>query len=550
MAHQLKDNLVGWCRRLLLLFLVVLLSACSLFESRGDQEKPSSGDFAITKYSGKTLRIVAGSENRELEPIIRDYANNKKLNITIDYLGSLDIMSQLLTGQLEYDAVWPASSIWLTMGDQHRILKHSQTTSISPVVFGIRQSLAKELGFVDKDVYIDDIIKAIKEDKFKFAMTSATQSNSGASAYLGFLTAIASAEGGLTQDQLQDPQIGQQIKDLLAGVNRSSGSSNWLVDLFLQSDYDAMVNYETLIIQANQKLIEANKEPLHLVYPIDGLAISDSPLAYVDHKDPEMEEKFLDFQSYILSDDAQEKIQATGKRSRYGKVSQANEKVFNKDWGIDINRVISPIRWPKAEVIQEALVLYQTQFKKPALTAYVLDYSGSMNGEGYESMMAALEEVLIPENAAANLLQGTSQDVTLVVPFSSEVFDSLQTQGNDQALSELYQSISQLEVGGGTAMYEGINAALELINQEYGSVLDQYSPAVVVLTDGRPNGAMDYGMLESAYQSHNKDIPIFSILFGDSEEDKMKELANLSKARVFDGRKDLIKAFKQVKGYN
>ena len=46
------------------------------------------------------------------------------------------------------------------------------------------------------------------------------------------------------------------------------------------------------------------------------------------------------------------------------------------------------------------------------------------------------------------------------------------------------------------------------------------------------------------------DVPVFSILFGDAEEEQLDELAQLTNARVFDGREDLIGAFRSVKGYN
>ena len=76
------------------------------------------------------------------------------------------------------------------------------------------------------------------------------------------------------------------LRDSLA-VERSSGSSDWLKDLFLKEDYDAMVNYECLIIDANRQLESEGKEPLYIVYPYDGLSIADSPLGYVDHGTPE-----------------------------------------------------------------------------------------------------------------------------------------------------------------------------------------------------------------------------------------------------------------------
>ena len=55
---------------------------------------------------------------------------------------------------------------------------------------------------------------------------------------------------------------------------------------------------------------------------------------------------------------------------------------------------------------------------------------------------------------------------------------------------------------------------------------------------------------KEAYEAWGADIPIFSILYGDADDDQLQELAEYSHARVFDGRKDLTSAFKSVKGYN
>ena len=46
------------------------------------------------------------------------------------------------------------------------------------------------------------------------------------------------------------------------------------------------------------------------------------------------------------------------------------------------------------------------------------------------------------------------------------------------------------------------------------------------------------------------DIPIYSITFGDANEEQLDKIAELTNAKVFDGKTDLLKAFKQVRGYN
>ena len=51
-------------------------------------------------------------------------------------------------------------------------------------------------------------------------------------------------------------------------------------------------------------------------------------------------------------------------------------------------------------------------------------------------------------------------------------------------------------------------------------------------------------------QSFGKDVPVFSIMFGEASADQLKPMAQLTRGRVFDGRKDLIAAFRTAKGYN
>ena len=526
-----------------------ILTSCGI-DKDSSNKSDSTSAFSATYSEKEPLRIVSGSENRELEPIIEEYAKENKENIQVDYLGSLDIMRMLQDGNISYDAVWPASSIWLNLGDSNHILKYAETTSQTPVVFAIKKSLAQSLGFVGKDVKTSEIIDAIRNKKLKFTMTSATQSNSGASAYLGFLNALSKDENGLSSEDLENPKLKEEITALLGGVERSSGSSNWLVDLFLKGDYDAMVNYEQLVIAANNKLIKEGKEPLYIIYPVDGLSISDSPLAFVDKNDSKKEEAFKKFQDYILSDEAQDKIEKTGKRSAFGTVRDANKDVYKKEWGIDLEKTLSPVRFPKADVILKALNTYQSEFKKPSFTIYVLDYSGSMADGGYDQMIRALGEVLIADKARENLLLGTKDDITYVLPFSDDVMAHLMAKGNDQELSDLYTDLeSNYTLQNSTYMYEAIIEALNIIKENKDN-LSSYTPAIVVLTDGMPNGFVDFDGLKDIYERLDYDVPIFGILFGNARREDLEEIAEMSRARVFDGRDDMIKAFQNVKGYN
>ena len=219
--------------------------------------------------------------------------------------------------------------------------------------------------------------------------------------------------------------------------------------------------------------------------------------------------------------------------------------MFRSDWGIQPDRLLSPIRMPSSEVLFECLNLYQTQFRKPSLTVYCLDYSGSMSGEGENQLEEAMAQILIQDNAAQNFLQASSGEINILIPFDSNVRETYMASGNGQEIELLYDDVVNEETGGGTNMYKAAETALEVLSQYD---LSQYTPAVILLTDGMSNGSFDD--FRRAYEEAGMDVPVFSIMFGDADPDQLDDLADFTNARVFDGREDLIGAFRSVKGYN
>lgn len=529
----------------IIIFLAVLgFSACL---GIGGGQTAGTGQEADTVIGNgrQSLRILSGSENQELEPILEDFSRESGIRVEMTYQGSLDIMRVLEQDEIAYDAVWPASSLWLNVGDTGHRVKHGESVSISPVVFGIRQSLAEELGFVGREVSVRDILDAITAGKLKFCMTSATQSNSGASAYIGFLYALLGNPDMITEEDLENEQLQSDIQALLSGVDRSSGSSDWLKDMFLEGGYDAMVNYECLIIQANEELESRGEETLYVVYPYDGLTLADSPLGYVDNGDDDKETAFLELQEYLLSEDVQNEIQRTGRRTGYTGISDENRDVFRTDWGVQPDRVLSTMRMPSTDVLFQALNLYQTDFKKPSLSIYCLDYSGSMSGKGNEQLVAAMEQLLIQENAEKNFLQASKDEVNVLIFFDDQVLAEYTAVGSGTELEALYDKVESQDTGSGTDMYVAAEEALQVLSHYD---LSQYTPAVILMTDGMSGGSFDAFMEQ--YQELGEDVPVFSIMFGDADSEQLEELAEATNARVFDGREDLIDAFRKVKGYN
>ena len=493
--------------------------------------------------------ILSGSENLPLEKIVTDFAVKNNVEAKFKYEGSVDIMLELQNNTAKYDAVWPASGIWITLGDKDRKVKYAQSVMTSPVVFGIKKSLAIQLGFVGKEVRVSDILKVIREKKLRFIMTSASQSNSGASAYIGFLYALLGNPEYITAADLEKPELKTEITDLLSGINRSSGSSGWLKDLYLKGDYDAMVNYEALIIEANRELTRKGKEPLYIIYPVDGLVLADSQLGYIDNGDAKKESFFKKLQAFLLNEETQHQMLLLGRRTGFaGELKNAPAEVFNPDWGIDTRKILSPIKLPRTDVILKALNLYQTAFRKPSITYFCLDYSGSMKGERSEQLKKAMEILLDQEKAGMYFLQNSPNDITVVIPFDGEIIDGWQVDGNRQTeLLSILEKVRNLPADGSTDIYSPVILAMDQIAKTDST---KYIPAVILMTDGESNTGKTFEDLEAAWKTYGRDIPVFLIKFGDASDQQLSRIADLTNGAVFDGRKDLISAFRKVKGYN
>ena len=102
----------------------------------------------------KTFTILSGSENQSIEPMLTNYAKEKGYKVEMVYKGSVDSMLELQNNPEKYDAIWLPNSMWITMGDTKKVVKHDKSIFTSPVVFGIKKSKAEELGFTKKDVNV------------------------------------------------------------------------------------------------------------------------------------------------------------------------------------------------------------------------------------------------------------------------------------------------------------------------------------------------------------------------------------------------------------
>ena len=502
---------------------------------------------SIVKNDG-TFRILASTSTEKMDDNLIKYGRKKGIKVEIEHYGDLEIVDILNTDSSPYDAVWISNSIWLYMLDNTYLTTDSKSVVIDPVVMAIDKKKAEELGFVDKEIYNKDILNAIKDGKLKYVMASVTKTNTGATSYLTFLNTLAGSPEVLTEDMLDNEALKNNLKDFFKGVERVSGDEQYLAEMYKNGDYNAMINYESSLIELNKELVKKGKEPLYLIYPVDGVAINDMPFAYInnDSNDTKNKERFNLLQSYLRSDEAIKLMEEYGYRSWYGGINtKADKKVFNPNWGIDTTKYLKDMKYPSKKVITKAFNLYIEALRKPTHVVFCLDVSGSMYGDGIEDLKEAMNYILDYETASKDMLQFSDKDKITIITFNEDVKKVYETKyGSDT--KEVIDNINSLEPGGGTNIYSPSIEGLKILKNDSD---EEYTKTVILMTDGQSNTGT-YNSLERYYKGNKEKVPIYSITFGNSSEYELNKLARLSNGKVFDGKKGLLKAFTEVRSYN
>ncbi len=451
------------------------------------------------------------------------------------------------------DAYWPGSSLWLPGSAEVSPVSAMKTY----VVLAVDPATAGELGWDPaKGITASDLVSAIQSGKINLAMTSASQSTPGAAFYLAMYTAL-SGKRVLTSNDLGNPQATQDLRTMLAGVDRSSQSIDHLIQVFIDDkasgarQTNAIVIYESLATQMNKALIAKGQPPMTIFYVGGATAIADMPLRYVDNDDAGKLEQYQKLTAFLNKPEVQKRIQDLGWRTNpIGmKCDDCDPAVFNPVWGINTTTEFQEMVFPKPPVTRAALEQYQMLFRKPSFTVYCLDYSPSMeSNNGRTEMIDAMDLLLDQERAAGVSLQATAEDVTVVFGFSSEVRQvGAPVSGNDPAaLKDLSNQISVFDMGGGTAMFDCVQFAHAYIA---GHSDPKYSSSIIALTDGGSNAGATQSDFASYYEQQNLRFPVYGIAFGDADFSQLDQF-KMTGGDVYDGRQDVATAFRLARGNN
>lgn len=505
--------------------------------------------------SERKFRVLAGSENQPLEQHLQNWAKSNHLELEIKHAGNVEIMRALSREEFKYDAVWVAQPFYIMAGDERKRTKDGEAIYTALPVIGVRESAVQSFGWQGNTVSIHQITDAVKQNQFRFAIGSASQSNSGLMMLLGVLNDITGSKGNLSTAQLNDPNIANTAKEFYTGVGRESGQQTEdLTTLFMESELDGLVTSEPAAIALNQKLIAQGKTPLKFFY-IQGIASAiESHFAYVDNGDKFKQESFEKLQKYMTGEIFKNHLSSLGFRTGIGG-DTANPAIFKSEWGLDPNKQPQSIPLPSQQTIQQALSVYQTMFRKPVFRVICLDYSSSMEGKGIKGLREGVRFLIDPATARADWNDFNSGDRIVVVAFSNTILSEWTATGdNTNSLKQLITNIDTLSTRGGTDIYSPIIRALAIIDQEPN--LQSYTPQIILMTDGQSNTGASYMQMKQAWDSYQPkwkglklSVPVFSIAFGDADMKQVTELSESTQGLAFDGHENLVEALHNVGGY-
>jgi Ca-activated chloride channel family protein len=535
---------------LTLLALLPLAVACG---SSGGGGGTAASPPTTASSNPKVLNIVAGSEQQKvLDEVVVPWCKKHGLTCNYTLLGSVDQARLLASGNAPYDAFWFASSVFEQLGDTNNQLRDVQPMFSTPIVFAGWKSEMQRLGLTGRDVTIDDILKVVTSGKTTVWATNPTQSNSGATALFAFLNYFAGNKPGqqLTLEQLNDPKVKAGITRFIRSIAQTPPSTGTMMDDCIANDTvcKTMFTYEDLVIEKNQELVKEGHQPLYMVYPRGSLAISDAPLGFLPHGDnPEKEANFKALQEYLLSPEAQAKVETFGRRPYTSigiSLPGADPKVFNPDWGVQATVKEPTITYPDAQVIQQVLANYQLAYRRPVNVAYCLDGSGSMDSNGgWKGVEQSVKILFDPVTAAKYLLQISPKDRTTVLVFDDQIVLTKTVEGNGTAdLGALRRALATQKPGGGTAIYSCLQDATNEVESPPG---DTRKKLIVLMTDGQNNAGLGHvpDNLKAAQ------IPVIAIAYGsDADTTPLKDIAAQT-GGTFIQSSDLVQALRNATAY-
>lgn len=521
--------------------LAALMALAALALAGCDKSPDRAGD------DPDALVVLAGSELKDVAALAGEIKAQTGVSLSFRYAGTLDIVERVAAGE-QADLVWVSHGkyLQLTPGARERIAS-SEKTMLSPVVLGLRESKARELGWCGKaDVTWADIAAAAEAGKFSFGMTNPAGSNSGFTALIGLTAALAGNPDAISAADVKSGRAAAFFR----AQRLTAGSSGWLAEAYARdpSKVDGLINYESVLLSLNAG--GQLKEKLCLVYPKEGIVSADYPLMLLNGS------KRADYDKLVAF--------LRGPAFQKTLMERTLRRPVNPEVKLSAAfpaAVLVELPFPaKLDVIDALLEGFLNDVRLPAHSWFVLDTSGSMAGEGIRQLKASLATLGGQEaTTSGRFARFQNRERISVVRFSEQPEATRDfamgdtAEANRAALADFAAYADALQPNGGTAIYDAlIQAYTGALAAQKGDAGQRYH-TIVLMTDGKNTAGRNFDDFHDWYAAlpeAERSVRVFPVAFGEADMDELRRVAEMTGGRAFDGRKgDLRSIFKELRGY-
>lgn len=421
--------------------------------------------------------------------------NGQKVSVQIRKVNSGQALDYISSGKAVPEGFSPSNMLWVDMLNARGVSTETVSESMVGNVAGILLSndtyseIMSKYGSVD----LKAITQATEAGEFAMGYTNPFASSAG----LNFLICTLQRYdlgNPLSETAVEGFQKFQENVPFVAltTMQMREAASKGILDGFIM-EYQSYVNDSAL--SGNYKFTPFGYR-------------HDNPLVSVDSASPDEKEILNQFAQYCDTEKAE---------------SRASEYGFNK-----MNDYVCEYEPVSGDVLVSAQKLYKANKDggKPVVGVFVTDVSGSMAGDP----LFALQESLINSMKYINLenyigLVSYSDDVTIELPVAQ--FDLEHQTYFKGAVENLYAS-------GGTATFDGICVAMDMINQ----VMEEHpdaKPMIFVLSDGETNSGHTLNDIRDLLSGLR--IPVYTIGYN-ADLEALKSISDVNEAASIDASTD------------
>lgn len=556
-------RLVPFRWALLALALPLALAGCSKEEAPAPKATEATPPAAVFK-------VLATSDLRDAQPLEEMVKKATGVALKFTFGGTMESTEAVLAGKTDAHAAWFANAKYLLSDPQGQgRVKLQEKIMLSPIVVGVNETAAKQLGWTDPAVAAKvtwkTVTEASRDGMLRYALSNPATSNQGFTALMAVVAAASNKAEALSPQDVDRAAIASFLK----GYKLPGDNSTYLSEKFIEQQgnlnhqLNAFINYESWLLSLNSsgKL----REKLTLVYPHEGVSTADYPLMLLNDT---RRDDYLKVVAYLKGPEAQTWLaKQTLRRPINRDVATAQADLFPKGEML-VELPFSPSR----ELADGLIDAYLNEFRRPIASTFVLDTSGSMNGAGRRGqLIEAIHYIAGGDNSlTGRLAKLTNRERVWMLPFSGRpgeitpfevpagrtqakgVQVQQDSEAKQQVLGQVRDYASGLNMTGGTALYDTVLVALEHSLAQRKKA-PQYQYSVVAFTDGENTEGRNLAAFKAAYAQLPEDvraIPVFMVLFGEAKESDLKDMVQTTGGRVFDARKTpLYAVFKDIRAY-